>query len=116
MALTIKNPESCRLVRELANLTGETITQAVTVAVRARLDRLISRRQAGLADRLLRIGKDCAGHLNEPSRSADHGNLLYEEGLPGGLGTEISRRFAEVGLRSDIPELRGNLIKPPKFE
>jgi len=38
---------------------------------------------AGLAERLLAIGRDCAVHLKEPYRSADHGELLYDEqGLP----------------------------------
>jgi len=116
MALTIKDPETCRLIRELAKLSGETTTQAVTIAVRERLERVRSPRRTGLADRLLEIGKDCTGRLDEPSRSVDHGDMLYEEGLSGGLGTKISRRFAKVGLRSDIPELRGYRIKPPKFE
>lgn len=43
------------------------------------------RRQQGpsVADRLLAIGKDCAAHLKEPFRSAEHGELLYgERGLP----------------------------------
>jgi antitoxin VapB len=35
------------------------------------------------ADRLLHIGKDCAAHLKEPFRSADHGTILYDGwGLP----------------------------------
>jgi antitoxin VapB len=36
-----------------------------------------------LADRLFKIGKDCAAHLQEPYRSIDHGELLYDnKGLP----------------------------------
>jgi hypothetical protein len=36
-----------------------------------------------LADRLLKLGKDCAAHLKEPFKSADHADLLYDEqGLP----------------------------------
>jgi antitoxin VapB len=81
MGLNIKNDETYRLVEELAKLTGETLTGAVTQAVRERLDRL--QRERRLADRLLLIGKDCAAHLKEPFRSADHGDLLYDErGLP----------------------------------
>ncbi len=81
MGLNIKNDETYRLVAELAKLTGETLTGAVTQAVRERLDRL--RRDRRLADRLLLIGKDCAARLREPFRSADHGDLLYDEdGLP----------------------------------
>ena len=38
---------------------------------------------AKLSDRLLEIGRDCATHLKEPFRSAEHGDLLYDEkGLP----------------------------------
>jgi antitoxin VapB len=83
MGLNIKNEETHRLARELAKLTGESMTEAVTEAVRERLDRLHHDRVVGLADRLLRIGRDCAAHLKEPYRSADHGDLLYDEqGLP----------------------------------
>lgn len=70
-------------VRELAALTGESMTAAVAQAVRERLDRLRCERGVDLADRLLAIGKDCAAHLKAPFRSADHGDLLYDEhGLP----------------------------------
>jgi antitoxin VapB len=70
------NDETYRLVEELAKLTGETLTGAVTQAVRERLNWL---RRDRLADRLLLIGKDCAARLKEPFRSADHGDLLYDE-------------------------------------
>lgn len=83
MGLNIKSEETHRLVRELATLTGESMTAAVTEAVRQRLDRVRRARGVNLADRLVAIGKDCAAHLKEPFRSADHGDLLYDErGLP----------------------------------
>jgi antitoxin VapB len=83
MSLNIKNEEAHRLAQELARLTGESMTAAVTEAVRERLERVRRKRAAGLADRLLAIGKDCAAHLKEPFRSVDHGELLYDErGLP----------------------------------
>jgi antitoxin VapB len=83
MAMNIKNPETHRLVQELARLTGETQTAAITESVRERLDRLRRTRSGSLADRLLVIGQDCASHLKEPFRSLDHGKLLYDEaGLP----------------------------------
>lgn len=71
------------MARQLARLTGESVTEAVTVAVRERLER-IRRKQAGsLSERLLTIGRDCAAHLREPYRSIDHAELLYDErGLP----------------------------------
>jgi antitoxin FitA len=33
-----------------------------------------------------------------------------------GLGTRIARRFAGIGLPQDIPEWRGHLAEPIKFE
>ena len=52
------------------------MTAAVAEAVRERLDRLRRERQAGLVDRLLAIGKDCAAHVKEPFRSVEHGDWL----------------------------------------
>jgi antitoxin VapB len=83
MALNIKNDETHRLVQELTELTGESMTAAVTEAVRERLGRIRHERGMSLAERLLAIGQDCAPRLQEPFRSADHGDLLYgEDGLP----------------------------------
>jgi antitoxin VapB len=39
MAITIKSPEADRMARELAAVTGESITDAVTKALRERLER-----------------------------------------------------------------------------
>lgn len=83
MAMNIKNDEAQRLAHELSELTGESLTTAVIQAIRERLERLQKAQGAGLADRLLRIGKECAAHLKEPYLSADHGDILYDErGLP----------------------------------
>jgi antitoxin VapB len=83
MTLNIKNPQAHRLARELAALTGESMTAAVIEAVRERLARVRRERQAPLAAHLLAIGKDCAVHLKQPSRSIDHADLLYgADGLP----------------------------------
>lgn len=83
MAMNIKNDEAQKLAHKLSELTGESLTSAVTEAVRERLERIQNARGEGLAERLLRIGKDCAAHLKEPFLSADHGDILYDErGLP----------------------------------
>lgn len=83
MAMNIKNDETQRLAKALAKRTGESITAAITEAVRERLDRVRSEQGDDLAERLVRIGKDCAARLREPFKSADHGELLYDEkGLP----------------------------------
>ena len=39
MSLNIKNPETFRLAHELAELTGESVTGAVTTSVKERLER-----------------------------------------------------------------------------
>lgn len=83
MSLNIKNDEAHRLAKELASVTGETLTKAVAESIRERLERLRREERAGLADRLMAIGRDCAKRLPEPYRTADHGDLLYgEDGLP----------------------------------
>jgi antitoxin VapB len=83
VSLNIKNQETHRLARELAEATGESLTAAVTVAVRERLDRVRRQRGVSLADRLLAIGQDCAARLKTPYRTVEHGELLYDErGLP----------------------------------
>jgi antitoxin VapB len=79
MSLNINSEEAHRLAQELARLTGESLTAAVTEAVRERLDRVRRERTVRLADRLLAIGKDCAAHLKEPFRTVDHGDLLYDK-------------------------------------
>ncbi len=85
MSLNIKNAKTYQLTRQLADLTGETLTGAVTESVRERLERVTrAGGRDGLADRLLAIGRDCASRLPEPQRSIDHADLLYgPDGLPG---------------------------------
>jgi antitoxin VapB len=83
MSLNIKSDEAHRLARRLAQLTGESMTSAVTRALAERLERVGGERGSSLANRLLAIGRDCAAHLKEPYRSIDHGELLYDDqGLP----------------------------------
>ena len=83
MSLNIKSDEAHRLARQLAELTGESMTAAVTRALSERLERVSRERRGSLANRLIAIGKDCAAHLKEPFRSIDHAEFLYDErGLP----------------------------------
>jgi antitoxin VapB len=83
MGMNIKNEETYRLTKQLAKLTGESLTTAVTEAVRERLVRVRSERGEDLAERLLVIGRDCAAHLKKPFRTIDHGEMLYDDrGLP----------------------------------
>lgn len=83
MGLIIKNRDADLLARELADLTGESLTTAVTEALRDRLERVRAERRSSLAEKLLDIGNDCARRLREPNVTADHGAMLYDEaGLP----------------------------------
>lgn len=56
-ALTLYAAE---LAKELSLVTGESITTAVTEALREKLIRLRSVRSVSLSDQLLAIGKSCA--------------------------------------------------------
>ncbi|HUY86787.1 MAG TPA: type II toxin-antitoxin system VapB family antitoxin [Acidimicrobiales bacterium] len=86
MSLNIKNEEAEQLARQLAAATGESVTRAVSVAVRERLDRVQNEDGTafeGRAARIREIAKDASGRWIEPYRSADHGKLLYDEfGMP----------------------------------
>ena len=84
MSLNIKNEETCRLAGELAHLTGETMTGAITVALKERLERERSERSAeARVQRLLAIGRRCASMMGDGPSSVEHGDFLYDErGLP----------------------------------
>ncbi|NWF83864.1 MAG: type II toxin-antitoxin system VapB family antitoxin [Bryobacteraceae bacterium] len=83
-SLNLKSAEAYSLAHRVARITGESMTQAVTVALRERLARLDKRpRNASLADDLMAIGADCAARLSSRTKRLDHGALLYDEkGLP----------------------------------
>jgi antitoxin VapB len=82
MALSIKDEAADRLARELAAATGETLTDAVTVALRERLDRERSRSRVGIARRLRRLADEVAELEIVDERAADE-ILGYDDvGLP----------------------------------
>ncbi|MBP9164492.1 MAG: type II toxin-antitoxin system VapB family antitoxin [Leptospiraceae bacterium] len=83
MALSLKDPETDRLARKLSSLTGESITQVITVSLRERLDRLEHTydivKNDRLRDNLLKFLK----RLPSNALSSDHDDLLYgKDGLP----------------------------------
>jgi antitoxin VapB len=73
MALSLKDKETDRLARAVAALTGETLTDAVRVALAERLQRERLRRgeSARLADQLMEIGRHCASLPDLDPRSPD---------------------------------------------
>lgn len=73
MALSLKDTETDRLARELAALTGETLTDAIRKALAERLERERLRRgeTMRLADRLEQLGRECAALPDFDTRTAD---------------------------------------------
>lgn len=81
MPVSIKDAGTDSKIRELATLTGESITVAVRIAIEQRLRRESSRRRAGVATRLLDLS------LAKTSKKQFEGNandaIGYDEfGLP----------------------------------
>lgn len=83
MPLNIKNAEADRVARELADLTGETITDAVIAAIRERLQRERLRRTYGSTQADLRRIRE--RYRNLPlldERTADEIIGYDDSGLP----------------------------------
>ena len=84
MPLSIKAPEADRLARELADTTGETITDAVIVAMRERLDREKRKREdkTALLAELRAIADHCASLPILDTRTEDEILGYDENGIP----------------------------------
>lgn len=83
MALSIKHPEADRLARELAARTGETLTEAVVIALRERLARQAGRtRVVPLREELAAIRRRCASLPVLDERTPEEILGYDEHGLP----------------------------------
>ena len=83
MTLNIRNPEAEKLATELARLTGESKTEAVTKALRDRLARVCrARTKRRLADELEEIAEHCANLPVLDGRSAEEILGYDDAGLP----------------------------------
>jgi antitoxin VapB len=84
VSLNIKNEKVHQLAVQLADLTGESLTQAVRKALELRLERELAQRGAGgKAQRILEFAARFSVGVRRPLNSADHATLLYgEDGLP----------------------------------
>jgi antitoxin VapB len=83
MALNIRNSEAERLANTVATITGETKTEAVTIALRERLENLKRRRsRKRLADELDEIGLHCASLPVLDKRNNDEIIGYDEKGMP----------------------------------
>lgn len=80
---------------------GQLVVRNIENSVKARLQR-----------RAKRHGRSMEEEVRDILRSA----VRAEEAPRGGLGTDISKLFRGIGLRSQIPELRGHAVVPPEFE
>lgn len=81
--LNIKSEDAYRLASELAALTGESLTTAVTSALRQRLEReqAARDRDARIA-RVRAITADIRRNMRQPLPSSDHDWLYDANGLP----------------------------------
>jgi antitoxin VapB len=83
MPLNIKDPEADRLARELAAETGESLTAAISTALRERLDRVRGQpRGRDLAAELNAIALRCAALPVLDDRPEDAILGYDEHGLP----------------------------------
>jgi antitoxin VapB len=72
MALSIKNEVTERLAREVAAQTGDSLTQAITISLEERLERLKGQRTApDLVRDLQAISRRCAAIPDLDARGAD---------------------------------------------
>jgi len=77
------------------------VVRNIESAVKARLQR-----------RARRNGRSMEEEIRDILRSA----AVEDPSPTDGLGTEIAGLFTKVGLKSDIPELRGHKVRPIDFE
>ncbi len=84
MGLNIKSEETHQLAMRLAEMTGQSMTRAVTEALQDKLEALqrSNEKEARIKD-ILAMGTECRARMKEPYLSTDIDALLYDEyGLP----------------------------------
>jgi antitoxin VapB len=82
MTLSIKDPKTDALARKLAELKGQTITDAVHGALEAEIARA-ERGEAARQGRIRALVDRVAAGMEGSGHSLDHGGLFYDEiGLP----------------------------------
>jgi antitoxin VapB len=84
MSLNIKNPDTYRLVRELAEATGMSMTAAVTDAVQRRLNEVRAERVGGIdLEEAMALTAELRARLGADYLARDFDAQLYDEqGLP----------------------------------
>lgn len=80
MSMNIKNPETFRLAKELAAATGESMTAAVTTAIRERLERVHADFRV---EDILAMAREIRERMPPGYFAQDFDAMLYDEhGLP----------------------------------
>ncbi len=83
MSMNIKNEEAHELAKELAALSGQSITTVVTVALREKLERTKRDSSIGMSDQLLAIGRRFSEQVKQSKFKILTDADLYDEmGLP----------------------------------
>jgi antitoxin FitA len=72
--------------------------------------------ETDVKSRLERRAKRHGLSLEEEVRDILRNAVKQKEAPAGGLGTEIASLFRRIGLKADIPELRGHEIKSGSFD
>ena len=80
---------------------AQLVVRNIEESVKSRLQRRAARRGRSMEEEVRDILRDA---------------VKEEEASAGGLGTAISSRFRKLGLKFDIPELRGHKIRPVSFD
>jgi len=84
MGMTIKDEETSRLAREVADLSGGTLTECITIALK---EEIMYRHRLAHTDeiekRMVELGRIGAALIGDRIPAVNHGDLLYDEnGLP----------------------------------
>lgn len=81
MSINIKDPEVHRLARELARMSGKSMTRVVRESLEARYEVFAREQQRAGVDELMNIARGVSDEAD--GDAPDHGDLLYDEhGLP----------------------------------
>ncbi len=84
MALSIKNPEAEKLVRQVSDESGENITQTIIHALEDKLERLRGRKSTtDLYEEIIKISRRCSSTSDKDKRSAEE--ILGYNKRTGGL-------------------------------
>ena len=84
MSLNVKNRKAHELAVELSDLTGESLTTTVILALEERLEKERRKKGRGAkAEQILRFAERFAAGKPDGLKALDHGPMLYgEDGLP----------------------------------